>query len=120
MKQKKGMLLMAVTLVLCVLLFMERLTGQVVHAVLGLVLVAIIAVHMTKLKGTWKYRKKAIRVLDVLLIVVMVLLVVSGILAHPLHDVLAVKMVHKLCAVLFVLGVLAHAYQHGKLRKPKS
>lgn len=119
MKQKKGMWMMVAVLAMCVLLFLERLTGEIVHAVIGLALVIIIAVHMNRLKGTWKYRKTSIKVLDIVLIVVMVLLVLSGILAHPLHDVLAVKIVHKLCAVLFVIGILIHGFQHAKQLKRK-
>lgn len=119
MKRKKGILLMAITLLLCVLLFMERLTGEIVHALLGLILVIIIAAHMIKLRGVWKYRKTAVKVLDAVLIAAMVLLVVTGILAHPLRDVMEVKIIHKLCAVLFVIGVFAHAFQHGALKKGK-
>lgn len=120
MKLKKEKLLMAATLVLCVLLFLERLTGQIWHAVFGLALVVIVAVHCCRTKKTMKYRKTSFKAVDILLIVVLALLVITGVLAHPLHDVMAVKIVHKLCAVLFVIGIIVHAAQHGKLKKKKA
>lgn len=119
MKVRKEMVLMGVTLVLCVLLFLERLTGQIPHAIFGLALAVIVGVHAAKLKDTWKYRRASVKAVDILLIAAVILLVLTGILAHPLHDVLAVKIVHKLCAVLFVIGILIHAGQHGKLGRKK-
>lgn len=55
MKLKKEKLLMGIMLVLCVLLFLERLTGEIWHAVFGLALAVIVAVHCCRAKGTVKY-----------------------------------------------------------------
>lgn len=117
MKIKKEKLLMAVTLILCVLLFLERLTGQIWHAVFGLALAVIVVMHCCRAWKIMEYRKASFKAVDILLIVVLALLVVTGVLAHPLHDVLAVRIIHKLCAALFVIGIIVHAAQHGKLKK---
>lgn len=115
--KKKQKIFMVILLAMLVLLFMERLTGEIVHAVLGLALVILVAVHMYRLRETWKHRSMAVRVTDIVLLVLMVLLVLTGILAHPMRDVMAVKILHKLSAVLFVIGVIAHIVQHVRAKK---
>lgn len=117
MNKKKEWLLLGVTLVICILLFCERLTGQIVHAVLGVALIAVLAVHIGKQSKKLKYRKASVRWLDMALMAILAVLFVSGMLAHPLHDVLAVKIIHKLAAVLFVLGIIAHVVQYHKMKK---
>ena len=60
-------------------------------------------------------RQRFIRLVNGLLMGTLAVLIVSGILLHPLHDVLAVKILHELSAVLFILGVILHIVQHAKL-----
>lgn len=97
---------------LCVLLFLQRLTGEIWHAVLGMLLVIVAVMHLCKQKGKHKYRARPIQAVDWALIALLVILFVTGILLHPLHGLLALKLIHKLSAVLFVLGVIAHMVQH--------
>lgn len=106
-----------ITLVLCVLLFLQRLTGGIWHAVLGIALIILMIVHLCRENAKLKYRKAAVRIIDWALIVLLAVLFISGILLHPLQDVLALKIIHKLSAVLFVLGILAHMVQHLKTKK---
>lgn len=120
MNRKKEKVFMGICLLLCVLLFLERLTGEIWHAALGLILVILVVWHSYRLRKAWKGRKSSVKALDVAMIVVMAALVITGILAHPLHDVPAVRILHRLCAVLFVFGMLAHAVQHGKLKRKKA
>lgn len=116
MKKKENMFVGILILALCVLLFLERLTGGIVHAVLGVLLIVVVAVHLAKQNAKLKYRSRAIQVIDWALVALLAVLFVSGMLLHPFQGVLALKIVHKLAAVLFVLGILAHILQH---RKPK-
>ncbi|MGN9055783.1 hypothetical protein ACTNA4_04830 [Bariatricus sp. HCP28S3_A7] len=46
-----------------------------------------------------------------------ILLVVTGIILHPLQGAMFVKIVHKLAAVLFLIGMLWHMWQHRAKRK---
>lgn len=115
MKTKYSKLFLAIiTLVLCVLLFLQRLTGGIWHAVLGILLIIVAAIHLCKQNAKLKKRSKAIQVIDWALIALLVILFVSGMLLHPLHELLVLKIIHKVSAVLFVLGVIAHIVQHVK------
>lgn len=116
-RKKQQILFGIVTLILCVLLFLQRLTGGIWHAVLGVLLIILMVVHFCRENAKLKHRKASIRITDWALIVLLAVLFLSGILLHPLHDVLALKIIHKLSAVLFVLGILAHMVQHGKSQK---
>lgn len=114
MNKKKEMLFGMITLVLCVLLFAERLTGSILHAVLGVLLIVLMAVHMGGQMKKMPYRKAQIKVMDWVLILSLAVLFVSGMLLHPLQGVLALKIVHKLAAVIFVLGIIGHIVQHRR------
>lgn len=101
-------------LALCVLLFLERLTGGIWHAVLGILLLIVATVHLCRQNAKLKHRTRSIQVIDWALIALLAILFLTGLLLHPLHDILALKIIHKLSAVLFVLGVIAHIVQHKK------
>lgn len=107
-----------VTLLLCILLFLQRLTGGIWHAVLGILLIIIAAVHLCRQNAKLKYRTRSIQIIDWALIALLAILLVTGFLLHPLHEIPALKIIHKLSAVLFVLGVIAHLVQHKKSIKP--
>lgn len=51
-----------------------------------------------------------------ILVILLIVVFVSGILLGPLQDVLAVKLIHKLSAVLLVVGILVHVLQQRKKR----
>lgn len=119
-KTKYSKLFLAIiTLVLCVLLFLQRLTGGIWHAVLGILLIIVAAVHLCKQNAKLKHRARSIQVIDWALIALLAVLLVTGILLHPLNGVLALKIIHKLSAVLFVLGVIAHMVQHRRTNSGK-
>lgn len=117
MTNKMKKLFFAITLALCVLLFMERLTGEIFHAVLGVILIVLAAIHLHKQSVKWKHRTISIQAVDWLLMAALAILFVTGILLHPLHGVLLIKILHKLSAVLFVLGVVVHTVQHRSVKK---
>lgn len=118
MKTKHKYTVMAVlTLALIVVLFLQRLTGDAVHSVLGLVLTVAMIVHLCRQNAKLGRRPRWIQMVDWALIVVLAVLLVTGILLHPIRDVLALKIAHKLAAVLFALGVIVHIVQHRKALK---
>lgn len=110
-------LLSVITLVLCILLFLQRLTGGIWHAVLGISLIIIATVHLCRQNAKLKYRARSIQIIDWALTALLAILLLTGILLHPLHEVLALKIIHKLSAVLFVLGLIAHMVQHKRTMK---
>lgn len=102
------------TIHLCILLFAERMTGDSLHAVLGLLLVIFMAVHMGRQMKKMKYKKAQIKWVDWALTASLAVLLVTGILLHPMHGVPALKIIHKLAAVLLVFGIIGHILQHRK------
>lgn len=113
---KKNMF-MAITLVLCVLLFLQPLTGEIFHAVLGVFFLIVVGGHVCMKFGKMKYKKRSIQVVDWVIMIALVVLAVSGILIHPLGGMLAVKILHKLSAVIFVLGMIVHMIQYRKMKE---
>lgn len=103
-----------ITLGLCVLLFLQRLTGDIVHSVLGILLVIAATVHLCRQNVKMKHRSRSIQIIDWILIALLAILFISGMLLHPMREVLALKIVHKISAVLFVLGIIAHIVQHKR------
>ena len=112
MKKRKEILFILVIVVLCVLLFAKRFTGEIWHAVFGVVLTAMAVAHVYLQIGKMKYKKSSVRLLDYMLLAALSVLLLTGILAHPLHGVPAVKILHKLAALIFVPGLFGHALQH--------
>ena len=57
--------LMLITIVLCVLLFIERFTGEIPHAIFGFILTILPGIHtwqqMTKMKYKNKYTRQGHR-----------------------------------------------------------
>lgn len=103
-----------ITLFLCVLLFGERLTGDICHAVLGIVLMILIAAHIGQKIAKLKHKSPYIRLTDWVLMAVTAILFLTGILLHPLQGILIIKILHKLSSVLFILGIILHMVQHRK------
>lgn len=114
MNKKNEMIFGIVTVILCVLLFAERLTGDIIHAILGLLLIILMVVHMCRQQKKLKYKKQQIQWLDWTLVADLAILFVTGMMLHPMRTVLALKIVHKLAAVLFVLGIIGHIVQHRR------
>lgn len=119
MGKTKNKLFLAVSLILCVLLFAIRVTGATWHVVCGVILTCMMVKHTCTRMARMKKQKMAIQIVDQVLLAALVTMFVSGMLIHPLHGMLVVKMVHKLSAVVFVLAILGHAAQHSPVRGVK-
>lgn len=100
--------------VLCVLLFGVKLTGPLWHAAFGVMLVIINVSHVCIQFEKMKYRDKKIQLVDGVLMAALLGMFVTGMLMHPLNGILAVKILHKLTALLFILSMIAHGLQHRK------
>ena len=106
--------LMLITIVLCVLLFIERFTGEIPHAIFGFILTILLGIHTWQQLTKMKYKNKYTRLVDWVLLISLAILLVTGILAHPMHSILVIKILHKFSAVIFVLGLIVHILQHVK------
>lgn len=115
--KRKEKIFMAVTLVFCVLLFLQRLTGEIGHAVLGILLMILVIVHMCRQITKMKHKKMSVQMADWVLMVALAVLFLTGMLLHPLQGALIIKLLHKLAAVIFVLGILVHIAQHRKVQQ---
>ena len=117
MSRTREKIFLAVTIVLCVLLFAVRLTGPIGHVLLGVALTIAMVAHLLKQRRKMRYQKPAIRLVDQVLLAALIVMFVSGMLIHPLHGMFVVKLLHKLSAVLFVLCTFGHVAQHRARRK---
>ncbi len=115
--KKKEKLFMAVALLFCVLLFLQRLTGEIGHAVFGILLTILVIVHMCRQIMKMKHKKMWVQIADWVLMAALVVLFLTGMLLHPLQGMLIIKILHKLAAVIFVLGMLVHILQHRKIQR---
>ena len=114
MKKTREKLFAAVTLLLCVLLFLEHFTGEIWHVVFGVLLVVLMVDHLWSQMPKVRYQKKTVRVVDEILLGALGVLLVTGMLLHPLQGMLCIKLLHKLAAIVFVLGTIGHIVQHRK------
>lgn len=103
---------MSISLILCLLLFGKRLTGEVCHAILGMVLSGMVAVHVCRHIGKLKHKKGSVRITDLVMLVAMAVVFFSGMLLHPLQGSLVILIIHKMASVIFVIGMIVHVVQH--------
>lgn len=105
--------------ILCILLFGVKLTGGKLHAVLGILLVILTLAHVMKYKKKLGYISFSLKLVDETLLAAMATMLVTGILMHPLKEIIVVMILHKLSSVIFCLGCIAHVLQHKKKRKER-
>lgn len=117
MNKWKNKIFFIVSMILCILLFAIRLTGAKWHVALGGVLTGMMVKHTCSRWVRVRKQKMALQVVDQMLLISLVVMFVSGMLIHPLHGMLMVKLLHKLSAVVFVLAMVGHVCQHMPAKK---
>lgn len=120
MNKKQMKFFAGITAVLCVLLFMERLTGALVHVILGFVLAAVSLKHVFKKMALMKHMPSLIQWTDAVILTALVVVIVSGMLLHPLGNAFWLVIAHKLSGMVFFLGTMAHAAEHYKLKEQRA
>lgn len=115
--KKKDMFFLIITLVLCVFLFSVKLTGLAAHMVAGCMLLIVVVKHICKNLLRVQYMPNKMKVVDIVLLISIVLLFVSGMLAHMWSSIIAIKIIHGLSGIVFCVGVIIHAIQHKTKRK---
>lgn len=117
MSKRKNMLLGLASVLLITALFCVKLTGGLLHMLLGIVLVILMLVHTFKKRERKKYVRGSFNMVDNVLLAAMAVMVISGILMHPLSGLLLVKILHKLSSLVFSMGCIVHVMQHKGMRK---
>lgn len=105
------------TYFILVLLFCVRATGVHFHMVAGLIFIAVLAIHTITRRR--RILKCPIRwqVADIVCIVALVVVLVSGFLIPFLKGTMIVFLIHKLASVILALGILVHIWQHVPKKK---
>lgn len=114
-KRIRDKLFAGITSLLCVLLLCERLTGEVCHVILGVLLMGMTAVHVGRHMRKIKYKKPAVQMVDMMLLFAFAVVLVTGILIHMLQEAFLIMILHKISSVVLVLGTIAHVLQHRKM-----
>lgn len=70
--ETRDKLFAGITILFCLLLFCKRLTGEVCHAVLGLLLLSITVVHIYRHIRKLKYKKPSVQMVDRMLFIALV------------------------------------------------
>lgn len=120
MSKSKARVLLGVTIVLVIVLFCVRLTGEVVHALLGVAFTGIMIYHVVKRGKKLSFVPKRYQVVDYVLLITLGVICVSGVLLHPLKDIMLIKILHKLASVVFCIATIGHVVQHKKKGKKKN
>jgi hypothetical protein len=110
MKQKLHLFLF-ISIMMCILLFLQKITGLKIHAMISLIFTILIIIHMIKHFKKIKHRTLSICIIDCLLIIFLIGLFISGKMVMH-NDTILLVLAHKLCALLFVLSMIVHCLQH--------
>lgn len=107
------------TFFILILLFCERVTGAHFHMVVGLVFIAVLAIHTIARRR--RILKCPIRwmIADIVSIVAMLGVLVSGFMLPFFKGSMPILMTHKLCSVILAIGIIVHIFQHMPKKSKK-
>ena len=112
MSESRNQLFVGVTALFLILLFCKRLTGEVCHAILGMLLAGMSVVHVWRHIGKLKFKKRSVQIADWVMLIALAFVFLSGMLLHPLQGTSVVLILHKMSSVIFVIGMIVHVVQH--------
>ena len=95
---KKNFLFVIPMVIASVLLFMLRKTGMPVHIIVSVIGLLILVAYALATKKDWK-----IPVLEILERVFYAIALITGVVIMNVHGILAISIIHKVSAVLFVI-----------------
>lgn len=104
----KRIVFLVLTIAVTIVLFMQRKTGMGIHACLGILLLIGSICHTIKFRKVWKVRSKYQKMVEILLWMGLAGSMMTGFLLKPFADVMLVNLLHKVTALLFVIGLLLH------------
>ena len=109
---KKDFIFAPILLVIGVLLFLLKATGLVAHIAVSVIGVVLLVVYAVLTKKEWK-----LPALEIIMRVFYGIALISGIVIMNLSGVAFVAVIHKVCALLFVVslvGLFAHKLVDSK------
>ena len=108
---KKNLLLVIPMIIVAVLLFMLRATGMKAHIIVSVVGLALLVAYTIATKKEWKCPA-----LEIIQRVCYGVALITGIVIMNVHGIVAVSVIHKISAVLFVI-LLVVAEIHKTIKK---
>ena len=109
---KKDLIFAPILLVVGVALFLLRFTGISVHIAISIVGAIVLAVYTVLTKKEWK-----IAALEIIMRAFYGIALISGIIVMNVHGVVALSIVHKASAVLFMALIIVLLVTKATLRK---
>ena len=95
---KKDLIFAPILLAVGVLLFLLRVTGMTAHIAVSVIGIVVLAAYTVATKKTWK-----IPALEILMRAFYGIALITGIVIMNVHGIVALAIVHKACAALFVI-----------------
>ena len=109
---KKDLFFSIPLILIAVLLFLLRMTGMTAHIIVSVIGLALLIVYTIVTKKAWK-----IPAFEIVMRVLYGIALVSGIILMNVHGIVALSIVHKVCAALFVVLLVVLLIHKAKSRK---
>lgn len=111
---KKDLVFTPLMLVIGILLFLLRTTGMTAHIIISVIGVLVLIVYAVLTKKDWK-----IPALEIIMRAFYGIALITGIVIMNVHGIVALALIHKICAVLFVVA-LAVLFVHKIIKSKKA
>ena len=98
---KKDLIFKPLFLIIGVLLFLLRATGMTAHIAISVVGILALAIGTILTKKEWK-----IPVLEIIMRVCYAIALISGVVIMNVHGIVALSIIHKVSAVLFMVLIV--------------
>ena len=109
---KKDLFFSLPLILIAVLLFLLRMTGMTAHIIVSVIGLALLIVYTIVTKKDWK-----LPAFEIVMRVFYGIALVSGIILMNVHSIVALSIVHKVCAALFVVLLVVLLIHKAKNRK---
>ena len=109
---KKDLFFSLPLILIAVLLFLLRMTGMTAHIIVSVIGLALLIVYTIVTKKDWK-----LPAFEIVMRVCYGIALVSGIILMNVHSIVALSIVHKVCAALFVVLLVVLLIHKAKSRK---
>lgn len=111
---KKVTLMSVICVLVCVLLFCEKFTGEALHSILGLIFGIGLFVHILSKKDRIMKLPMKMRTADIVAAISLIVILVSGILMHPMGKPVYLLLLHSIFSIVLVISCVIHVKQHCK------
>ena len=109
---KKDLFFSLPLILIAVLLFLLRMTGMTAHIIVSVIGLALLIVYTIVTKKYWK-----LPAFEIVMRVFYGIALASGIILMNIHSIVALSIVHKVCAALFVVLLVVLLIHKAKSRK---